>query len=266
MTKVFVIVNENFRQLRRGSKPGPPDTVVRVPRTVPAPWPSATRTARRSPARGGAGPRRFLLRLAGLLLLLAAAFWMFCCAGLFLLKWINPVTSGVQIQRRVEALAGHRPYRKHSQFLPLRLIAPNLQHAVIAAEDGRFYQHHGIDWKAVDSVVVQSIDEGEVTRGASTTWRNPLRKALEFSLAPVADRLLGKQRTLELYLNVIEWGPGIYGAEAASQFYYKTPAARLTRDQAARLAAILPAPLRRRPARMSNYAGIIETRMRQMNW
>ena len=100
----------------------------------------------------------------------------------------------------------------------------------------------------------------------ATTSRNPLRKVLEFSVAPIADLLLGKQRTLGLYLNVVEWGPGIFGAEAASQYYYKTAAARLTRDQATRLAAILPAPLRRKPSRMSNYAGRIDARMRQMGW
>jgi len=99
-----------------------------------------------------------------------------------------------------------------------------------------------------------------------TTWRNPLRKALEMSLAPIADRVLGKQRTLELYLNVIEWGPGIYGAQAASEFYYHVPAANLTRDEAARLAAIIPRPLRRKPARMNSYSETILTRMRQMNW
>jgi len=242
--------------------------------------PQTARARRSLPgrARGRGGFRRFVLRAAGLLLVLFAGYWLLCCAGLVLLKWINPVTTTVQIQRRVEALASHRPYHKRALFMPLSRISPNLQHAVIAAEDGRFYQHHGIDWKAVDTVVQESIDEGEVTRGASTitqqlvknlfatTWRNPLRKALEFSLAPVADRVLGKQRTLELYLNVIEWGPGVYGAEAASQFYYKTPAARLSRDQAARLAAIIPAPLRRRPARMASYAGIIETRMNQLGW
>lgn len=222
--------------------------------------------------------RRFALRAVGLLLLLAAGYSALCCVGLVLLKWVHPLTTTVQIERRIEAQLARRPCHKRYQFVPLSRISPNLQHAVIAAEDGRFYQHHGIDWKAVDTVVQESFEEGEVTRGASTitqqlvknlfitTWRNPLRKVLEFTLAPVADRLLGKQRTLELYLNVIEWGPGIYGAEAASQYYYKEPAQRLTREQAARLAAIIPAPLRRKPARMSAYAAIIDVRMRQMGW
>jgi monofunctional biosynthetic peptidoglycan transglycosylase len=211
-------------------------------------------------------------------LLVAASFWMLCCCALILLRWVNPITTPVQIERRIQALAAHRPYHKRFRFVALSHISPNLQHAVIAAEDARFYRHHGIDWHEVDAVFQESLEAGEVTRGASTiteqlvknlfatTWRNPLRKALDFTLAPVADRILGKQRTLELYLNVVEWGPGVYGAEAASEYYYNTPAARLTSDEAARLAAILPAPLHRRPARMTSYSAVIQTRMRQMGW
>ena len=89
---------------------------------------------------------------------------------------------------------------------------------------------------------------------------------MEFTLVPVAEIVLGKRRILELYLNVVEWGPGIYGAEAASRYYYPIPARNLGREQAARLAAILPAPLRRRPERMNEYSALILERMRQMGW
>jgi monofunctional biosynthetic peptidoglycan transglycosylase len=85
-------------------------------------------------------------------------------------------------------------------------------------------------------------------------------------LVPLAEHILNKRRILELYLNVIEWGPGIYGAEAASQNYYKVPAARVNREQAARLAAILPSPLRRKPARMNEYSSRILERMQKMGW
>ena len=83
---------------------------------------------------------------------------------------------------------------------------------------------------------------------------------------PVAELVLGKQRILELYLNVVEWGPGIYGAEAACRYYDKTAARNIGRQQSARLAAILPAPLKRRPERMNNYSTVILERMRQMGW
>ena len=83
---------------------------------------------------------------------------------------------------------------------------------------------------------------------------------------PVAEIVLGKQRSLELYLNVVEWGPGIYGADAASRSYYRTPARKIGREQGARLAAILPAPLKRRPEHMNQYSAVILRRMGQMGW
>jgi monofunctional biosynthetic peptidoglycan transglycosylase len=98
------------------------------------------------------------------------------------------------------------------------------------------------------------------------TGRSFLRKGAEFTLVPITEFCLGKRRILELYLNVVEWGPGIYGAEAASRYYYTTPARSIGRQQGARLAAILPAPLKRRPARMNEYSAIILERMRQMGW
>ena len=99
-----------------------------------------------------------------------------------------------------------------------------------------------------------------------TTHGNPVRKVVEWTLAPLAEVILGKQRILELYLNVIEWGPGVFGAEAAARHHYRTAAATLTRQQAARLAACVPAPRRRRPGAMTQYGAIIENRMRQMGY
>jgi monofunctional biosynthetic peptidoglycan transglycosylase len=89
---------------------------------------------------------------------------------------------------------------------------------------------------------------------------------VEFTLVPVAEFVIGKRRILELYLNVVEWGPGIYGAESACRFYYRTSARNIGREQSAQLAAILPAPLKRRPERMHHYSAIILERMRQMGW
>ena len=194
------------------------------------------------------------------------------------LRFINPFTTGVQMQRRIEALLHWSDYRKRSTFVPLARISPHLQHAVIAAEDGRFYQHYGIDWQQVEIVLEEAAETGEAPRGASTitqqlvknlfftTHRNPLRKVLEYTLAPMANVILGKRRVLELYLNEVEWGPGVWGAEAAAQYHYKTRAASLDRDQAARLAACLPLPRRRRPARMDTYSAIIHGRMTQLGW
>lgn len=169
------------------------------------------------------------------------------------------------------------PYRERYQFVPLSQISPNLQHAVVAAEDARFYQHHGFDWHAIQLAAQQDMEGGR-TRGGSTitqqlvknlffgTGRSFLRKGAEASLVPVAELVLGKQRILELYLNVVEWGPAIYGAQAASRSWYRTSASNVSREEAARLAAILPGPLKRHPDRMNRYSAIILGRMRQMGW
>ncbi|HSM75971.1 MAG TPA: monofunctional biosynthetic peptidoglycan transglycosylase, partial [Bryobacteraceae bacterium] len=170
-----------------------------------------------------------------------------------------------------------KPYHPRYTFVPISQISPNLQHAVVAAEDARFYQHHGFDWQQIQIAAEQDMD-GRRLRGASTltqqlvknlffgTSRSILRKGAEFTLVPVAELVLGKRRILELYLNVVEWGPGVYGAEAASHAWYGVSARNLDRDQAVRLAAILPAPLKRHPDRMNRYASIILERMRQMGW
>ncbi|MGB9198656.1 MAG: transglycosylase domain-containing protein, partial [Terriglobales bacterium] len=98
------------------------------------------------------------------------------------------------------------------------------------------------------------------------TGRSILRKGAEATLVPVAELVLGKRRILELYLNVVEWGPGIYGAEEYCRYHDQASARTIGRQQAARLAAILPNPLKRRPERMNSYSAIILTRMDQMGW
>jgi len=210
-------------------------------------------------------------------LLGVVSLWLFAALLLVAARWIDPPTTAVHMQRRLQALIHRKPYRERYTFIPLSQISPNLQHAVIAAEDGRFYQHHGFDWHEVQ-IAAQEDLEGERTRGASTltqqlvknlffgTNRSFLRKGAEASLVPVAELVLGKRRILELYLNVAEWGPGVYGVDAACRYHYQASPRNIGREQSARLAAILPAPLRRRPERMNNYSGIILRRMDQRGW
>lgn len=217
-------------------------------------------------------------RLAVMVLVAGALLLAACLCGLLLLKWVDPPTTAVQAQRRIEALLRHRKYLKRSQFVPLARIPRDFQHAVLAAEDTRFYQHHGIDWEELRKVIGQSVEEGEAVRGASTvtqqlvknlfltTYGSYLRKGAEFILAPAAEFILGKRRILELYLNVVEWGPGVYGAEAAARYHYGIPASAVGRQQAARLAAILPAPRTRKPARMNGYSAEILARMERIGW
>jgi len=183
----------------------------------------------------------------------------------------------VHMERRVQSWIHRKPYHEKYTFVPLSQISPDLQHAVIAAEDGRFYQHHGFDWQAIQIAAEDDMKGGRI-RGGSTitqqlvknlffgTGRSYLRKGAEFTLVPVAELVLGKQRILELYLNLVEWGPGIYGAGEACRFYFKVPARSVGRQQSAELAAILPRPLKRKPERMTHYSGLILDRMREMGW
>ena len=207
----------------------------------------------------------------------AVLLWSLAALILVAARWIDPPTTAVHIQRRLQAWIHHAPYRKRYKFIPLSQISPDLQHAVIAAEDAHFYQHHGFDWHEIQIAAEDDL-EGDRTRGASTitqqlvknlffgTGRSILRKGAEVTLVPVAELVLGKHRILEIYLNVVEWGPGIYGAESACRYYDETAARNIGRQQAARLAAILPAPLKRRPERMNKYSAIILKRMDQMGW
>ena len=203
--------------------------------------------------------------------------WSLAALTLVAARWIDPPTTALHVERRLQAWIHNKPYSERYEFIPLSQISPNFQHAVIAAEDARFYQHHGFDWEELENAAKEDM-EGERTRGASTitqqlvknlffgTGGSFLRKGAEFTLVPVAEFVLGKQRILEIYLNVVEWGPGVYGAEAACRTWDKTEARHIGREQAARLAAILPAPLKRRPERMNRYSTVILRRMGQMGW
>ena len=218
---------------------------------------------------------RRILRLA---LILIVGFYAVMAGSLVYLRFLPPLTTGVQVQRRVEALAAGADYAKRYEFRPTNEISESLRHAVVAAEDARFYQHRGFDWVEFGKAREEAQRRGVSQRGASTitqqlvknlyftTSRSYLRKGLEWTITPLAEAILGKDRILELYLNVIEWGPGVYGAEAAARFHYSVSAAELSRERAARLAAIIPAPLTRDPARMNEYSNTILSRMRQMGW
>lgn len=163
-------------------------------------------------------------------------------------------------------------------WAPLAHISPALPLAVITSEDSRFCEHSGVDWRALNAAISEADEDGP-SRGASTIamqtaknvflWpgRSYVRKALEIPLALLIDALWTKPRVMEVYLNIAEWGDGIFGAEAASQRYFGKSAAELTPREAARLAAVLPNPLRFDAGRPGPYVqrrtGIILKRMAQ---
>ena len=232
--------------------------------------------AERTPRRSRIG-KAFSESYVRWFLIALALLWSLAVLVLIAARWIDPPTTAVHMERRLQSWIHRTPYHERYEFVPLNEISPDLQHAVIAAEDARFYQHHGFDWNAMEIAAEDDMEGGRL-RGGSTltqqlvknlffgTGRSILRKGAEFTLVPVAELVLGKRRILELYLNEVEWGPGVYGAESACRYYYRISARNVGRQEAAQLAAILPPPLKRRPDHMTHYSALIQERMRQMGW
>ena len=166
----------------------------------------------------------------------------------------NPSTTAFIDRYRAQQRAAGRDDRVQRAWVPYAAIAPSLKRAVLVAEDINFFSHHGFDVGEMRNAVNKALEDGEAPRGASTIsqqlaknlWlspsRNPLRKLEEAILTWRLERTLAKRRILELYLNVVEFGPGVYGAEAASRRYFGKSAAELRDDEAAQLAASLPSP------------------------
>jgi monofunctional biosynthetic peptidoglycan transglycosylase len=215
---------------------------------------------------------KIFLRLLKIVFATILVLWL---VGLVLFRYVNPPVTMTMLISSVERGQWVR-YRP----VPLARVSPHLRRAVIASEDGRFCMHNGIDFDAVQDAVEDYGERGRL-RGASTismqvarnvflwTGGGVLRKMLEAPLALSLDASWSKRHTLEIYLNIAEWGPGIFGAEAASQFYFSKPAASLSSAEAARLAAILPNPIRWNAARPTKFierrASVIQTRMLQLN-
>ena len=221
--------------------------------------------------------KRPLPRWARWILLAVVGFYVYCTVALIGLRWFDPMATGVQIQRRVESFFEEGDYEPVQTFIPLEEIPIHVQRAVIAAEDGRFYEHNGIDWLELEKVVEEVETRGRFRGGSTisqqlvknlflTTHRSPIRKGLEVTLVPIAELALSKERILELYLNHIEWGPGVWGVEAAARYHYGISARQLNRRQGARLAACIPDPRRRRPKQMDTYGSIILDRMKSRGW
>ncbi|ASI92141.1 monofunctional biosynthetic peptidoglycan transglycosylase [Vibrio mediterranei] len=177
------------------------------------------------------------------------------------LKFLNPPIWGWKVARTLFPPEGY-PAQTRQTWVPLSQINPNMPLAVIASEDQNFPNHIGVDFGALFSVLAES---GSPSRGASTitqqTAKNVflfpsqtyIRKAYELYIALLLELIWGKERIMEVYLNVIEFGPGIYGVEAASQYYFGISANRLSKVQAAQLAVVLPNPYRIKPTPMSDY-------------
>lgn len=204
------------------------------------------KAGRKAESRAGHGRR--LVRLAVFMVLFIAAIPLILTP---IYRLLPPVSTLMIYDRLVDG-----PIER--QWVSLDDIAPSLVASVVMSEDGRYCSHHGVDWQELDRVL---DDLNGNPRGASTiamqtvknlflwTSRSYVRKAIEIPLALYADAVLGKRRVMEIYLNIAEFGPGIFGAEAAARHFFGRSAAGLSAAQSARLTAVLPSPATRDPAK-----------------
>jgi monofunctional glycosyltransferase len=215
----------------------------------------------------GAGPRftvRRVLRCAGYaaITLFFLPYYLTC-----LYIFVDPPISALMLR---QALMGRSV---EYEWRDLDKISPKLVRQVIASEDGRYCQHWGVDWRALDNAA-DAFAEGRAKGGGSTIamqaaknlflWNRPatLRKPIELPLAMYMNLVLGKRRLMEIYLNIVEWAPGVYGAEAAAQHHFHKSADDLTRQEAAQLAAALPNPKRRNAGRPGPRVYALAERLR----
>jgi monofunctional biosynthetic peptidoglycan transglycosylase len=201
-------------------------------------------------------------RAARLVLQIALGFLVATAVPVLVLRWVPPRASSIMLQREIAARLVSERFQLRHRWVPLREISPELAIAVVTAEDQKFPVHSGFDWDSIGEV----IEEGDARpRGASTLtqqvaknlflWpgRSFLRKGLEAWFTILLEALWPKRRILEVYLNVAEFGPGVYGACAASERYFGKPASALGRRESALLAAVLPSPRRLHAANPSAY-------------
>jgi len=186
------------------------------------------------------------------MLLFLYQLWIF----LHICWWVkfNPSSSAFMVDR-LEIIQEEKPDAELKyQWVDYSKISSNLKRAVVASEDAKFVDHEGFDWEGIEKAYAKNLKKGKIVAGGSTisqqlaknlflsTKRTPWRKGEEALITVMLENVLSKRRILEIYLNVIEWGNGVFGAEAASRHYYKTSAANLSSAQAAKLAAMIPNP------------------------
>lgn len=208
----------------------------------------------------------------GTLLLVAALIQAWFLSQVLWYKWFNPSATAF-MEARLDTMQDKNPKARLKQtWVPYERISNSLKRAVVAAEDARFLDHEGFDWEAIQKAIEKNERRGKVVAGASTISqqlaknlflsgdRSYLRKGQEAAITWMLETILPKRRILEIYLNVAEWGDGVFGAEAAAQHHFGVPAASLGAGQAAWLASILPSPRRYDRGRTTGYiAGRVAT-------
>jgi monofunctional glycosyltransferase len=194
-----------------------------------------------------------------------ALYWLITLPDVSRLATSNPSSTAL-MQARTKTQA--RPFKPQWTWVPISRISRHLQRAVIAAEDASFYRHEGFDWKGIREAAAKDLESGRMQKGGSTitqqlaknlylsSEKTLLRKANEALITRSLERHLSKKRILEIYLNVVEWGHGVYGAEAAARHHFHKSAKDLTAEESALLAAMLPAPRLYDPLRLTRYLSV----------
>jgi len=206
--------------------------------------------------------------------LCAVQLYFFAMTGWY--RFHNPGVTHYMMSAWQEAKESEPAVRLQQHYVPLGAISDNLKAAVITSEDARFVEHEGVDWEAIEKAYENNRKKGKKIKGGSTITqqlaknlfltgeRSYVRKAQELVIAYMLEFWLDKARILELYLNVVEWGNGVFGAEAAAEHYFGVPASHLSAEQSARLAAMLPNP--RRFDKLRNSAYIAERASHIERW
>ena len=219
------------------------------------------------------------LKLGLLAIVVVITLWQGWYVGWVLWwKWVDPQTTSFQSQRLGELREKNSNAELKKRWLPYEKISTNLKRAVIAAEDDKFVDHEGFDWEGIQKAIEKNQKKGKVVAGGSTISqqlaknlllspnKTVLRKLEEASITLWLELLWDKRRILEVYLNVVEWGSGIFGADAAAQRYFGVSATQLSAEQSARLAVMLPAPRRFEKNPNSAYVnGRVELILARMN-
>ena len=197
---------------------------------------------------------RWLRRGLAVLVLLLLAWQGWYLGWVVWWKFVNPSTTSFMSLRLDELREKDPRAGLKQQWVPYERISANLKRAVVAAEDAKFSDHEGFDWEGIQKALEKNQKKGRIVAGGSTisqqlaknlflsASKTPLRKAQEAVITLMLEAVLDKRRILEIYLNVVEWGNGVFGAEAAARHYYGTSAAQVSAEQAARLAVLLPNP------------------------
>lgn len=197
---------------------------------------------------------RWSLRIGAALLAALFLYNLWIFGHIVYWRSFNPSASAFMTEQLARLQEDDPEAELRHKWVPYERISPNLKRALIASEDAKFVDHEGFDWDGIEAAFEKNMKQGRIVAGGSTISqqlaknlflsgrKTPWRKLEEAMITVMLEAVMDKRRIFEIYLNVIEWGNGVFGAEAAARYYYRTPASRLSAGQAAKLAAMVPNP------------------------